>query len=210
MTDKRLGTRQPVRGKIMDSPSSESDAQTSELAGALLEFHEITRKYTVLPHERWVGMRIVRNVYSPSPKPSRTTRKDGIIGCIGTGIIYGTGVPFVLLGIVGLGSLFVSGGANWSYSVIGVALVGIFLALLRAIPTIRASQRYLKTGDWRRTQSREQERAAVSGVASPFGTADSSNLAPLAPPPPPSTQQMPPFPEPPNPHGSDDPGGTET
>jgi len=115
-----------------DSTAASADAASDEFARALVEFGEITRVYRVLPHERWAAQRFLRNVYSSHPAPSRITKKDGVIGCVGLGILYVWGFPSLILGVTGLGLLFASGGAYWANALIYVGVAGIFLTLLRA------------------------------------------------------------------------------
>lgn len=171
-----------------------------DLVRALAEFSEITRVYRVLPHERWAAERLLDNVYSANPRPSKLTRKDGVIGCVGTGILYAGGLPSMVLGMTGLLMLFVSDGAYWAYALIYSGIAGIFATLLRAIPTFRASQRYLKAGDWR-----PPSLAPQSGLAFPSPAPEQDNSVkgnsvfpphshrpPLPPPPPPGVDGPPP------------------
>lgn len=133
----------------MPSTSSEVPAAaSSDLANALAEFDEIVQTYHVMPHERWAALRILQSAYSPNPKTSRTTKKDGVIGCLGTGILYASGAPFAL---VGIGAMFVlfAVGASWASALMVVGIVGLCLSIVRGMPALLASQRYLKTGDWR-------------------------------------------------------------
>ena len=166
-----------------DSTAASADAASDEFARALVEFGEITRVYRVLPHERWAAQRFLRNVYSSHPAPSRITKKDGVIGCVGLGILYVWGFPSLILGVTGLGLLFASGGAYWANALIYVGVAGIFLTLLRAAPTFRASQRYLKSGDWRPAPVDVSSESVGHGPTSSQGE-DSRRGAAMRPPPP--------------------------
>ena len=114
----------PESGSEGHSETPPADVPPGEFARALVEFGEITQVYRLLPHERWAAQRLLKNVYSLHPQPSRITKKDGVIGCVGTGILHAWGFPSTTLGMFGLLLLFASGGAYWANALILVAIAG--------------------------------------------------------------------------------------
>lgn len=183
MSDSGLDWLTIMPSQIPGSAAPGSEA--ADFARALTEFEEITSVYHVLPHERWVATRMLRNAFSPNPKPSRIKKKDGVIGCVSGGILYASAVPFAALVPIGLALLAASGGAPWAYVVVAVGIAGCFLGVLRALPAGLAGERYLKTGDWRppRLAQKSSPPGPLPGSRQGSGTAATHSVPPPPPPP---------------------------
>lgn len=186
---------------------SESGRLFPTESDALAELNEVAAVYHALPYERWMTNRILKNLYSANPKPTRATKDDGPVGYLAGGILITSAGSATVIVLAGMLSIFASGGATWAYSVVYVGVVAFVLGMLRTLPVFLASQRYLKTGDWRPARLRAKTPPTNLGGApwrSPRGSVDVSRL-----PPPPSLPPIPPPSAPPRNRGPRDNGDRE-
>lgn len=168
------------------------ERESAGLVAVMAEYQEIAEHFRFTPIERAAARRIVRNAYSADPKPSRFKAEDGVISCASGGPAVAIVVPAWFIGMLGIVSAIVTGGALWANVIVGAGIALLALGILRLLPLIAASRRYRRFGDWRRHPERGSPgRGPKAGPA--LGTLQ------RPPPPPPPLQR--------DQHHYDDPGG---